>query len=351
MDFILNGQAHGSVASMLMASGFNTNALRPYNIDGKGTYITVNKGGKMVPELISNATATLRKDDWILLDTQIVKAAKPRLNLVKELRSRGLTMNIPNGMGKTVLQTQTQSDISEAEISMNGLRESKKDRIEFDLTNLPLPIIHKDFEINLRELEASRNGGSPLDTSNAELAARRVAELTETLATGTYGSYKFGGGLIYGLVNYPGRMTKVMTAPTHTSWTGKTLVKEVLAMKKQSQDQFHYGPWILFNSPDWDQYLDEDYSDAKGDNTLRERIEKIKNIAAVVTLDYLTAYTMVLVQLTPDVIREVIGMDITTLQWESHGGLLLHFKVMTIQVPQIRSDHNGNTGIVHGTAT
>jgi hypothetical protein len=40
----------------------------------------------------------------------------------------------------------------------------------------------------------------------------------------------------------------------------------------------------------------------------------------------------------------------TTVQWEEQGGLLLNFKIMAIMVPQLRADHNGNTGIVHGTS-
>jgi len=55
------------------------------------------------------------------------------------------------------------------------------------------------------------------------------------------------------------------------------------------------------------------------------------------------------VQQTSDVIREVVGMDITTVQWEEEGGMRLNFKVMAILVPQLRADFNGNTGIVHGS--
>ena len=103
----------------------------------------------------------------------------------------------------------------------------------------------------------------------------------------------------------------------------------------------------------WDRYLDDDYSTAKGDNTLRERLKAISDITDVRTLDYLdtagTSYIMVLVQMTSEVIREVIGMDITTVQWETRGGMMLNFKVMAILVPQIRADINSRTGIVHGT--
>lgn len=355
MDFILNGQAHGSVASMLLKANMDPRVLRPYSIDGRGTYITVtNSQGKEEPRLISNAPATMTKDAWILLDRAIVEAAKPRLRAVSELRSRGLQFNIPNGMSKTVLQTQTQSDISEADISMNGVRQSQNDRPEFELGSLPLPIIHKDFSIYLRELAVSQNGGAPLDTTTAGLASRRVAELAEKLLIGTYGTYKFGGGTIYGLVNFPSRLTQALTDPTATAWTPEDTVAEVLSMKQKSQDAYHYGPWILFNSAAWDEYLDADYSVSGGNNpnqTLRERILKIKDIVDCVTLDYLTDFQLVLVQLTPDVVREVIGMEITTLQWESNGGLELNFKVMAIMVPQLRADINGNTGVVHGSVS
>lgn len=348
MDFILNGQASGNVASVLMQHNFDPRALRPYIGEDGRSYVTVNRNGKLEAVCI-NSQATLRKDDWKLLDSAIVKAAKPRLKLVGNLRSSGLVFNIPNGMGKTVLETETQGDISPAAISMDGLRESGRDRPQFELTNLPLPIIHKDFSFSARQIMASRNGGSPLDTTTAELAARRVAETAESLAMGTYGTYQFGGGSIFGMLNFPSRITFAITNPASVGWVPAKFVKDVLDMKAACQAKFHFGPWKLYVSPFWDSYLDDDYSAQKGDSTLRERVAKIEGIQSVETLDYLTGNAVVLVQQTPDVMREVIGMDITTLQWESHGGLQLNFKVMAIMVPQLRADQNGNTGIVHGS--
>ncbi len=348
MDFILNGQANGDVATKLMQAEFDPNCLRPY-IGGDGrSYITANVGGKPIAVPTQNATASLRKDDWKILDDAVVKAAKPRLRAVGDLRGRGLTYNIPNGMGKTVLETETQSDISAATMSMDGLRQSQADSPNFGLSNLPLPIIHKDFHFSARQVMTSRNGGSPLDTTTAELAARRVAELAEQLLLGTADTYAFGGGTIYGYTNYPSALVKVLTNPTASGWTPATTVNEVLEMRLQSQLAYHYGPWILYSSPNWDIYLDDDYSTAKGDLTLRDRIRKIEGIEDVKTLDYLTGYQLLMVQMTSDVVREVVGMDITTVQWESEGGMRLNFKVMAILVPQLRADSNSNTGIVHG---
>lgn len=351
MDFILNGQAQGNVASSLMASNFNVTALRPYiGSDGRHYISSLNANGKLEAVPTQNANATLRKEDWKILDDAIVAAAKPRLRVVADLRGQGLTYSIPNGMGKTVLETERRSDVTPATISMDPARQGEADRNEFDLQNLPLPVIHKDFFFNARQVMASRNGGSPIDTTFAEDAARRVSEEAERLATGTADSFTYGGGTIYGLKNFPDRITKVITIPTDSGWTPVQTMKDVLTMRQSAYDANHYGPYQLYVSPAWDEYMDDDYSDAKGDNTLRQRINNIENIQGIRTADYLgTGFHMILVQMTSDVIREVIGMDITTVQWETHGGMRLNFKVMAILVPQLRADWYGNTGIVHGT--
>lgn len=345
-DYIHNGQSYGGVASTLMANNFDPHALRPYVGSDDQSYITVNQGGEP-KSIVHNAPATLRKDDWILLDDVVVKAAKQRLAAVADLRSAGLSYNIPNGMSKTVLQYENQSDISGASISMDGLNSSAGDRPEYNLVNLPLPIIHKDFSFSARQIMSSRNGGSPLDTTMAELAARKVAEEAENLLLGVSDSYAFGGGTIYGYTNFPSRLTKTVTAPSTSNHA--TTVQEILAMKTQSQDAKHFGPWFCYCSTSWDQFMDEDYLAAKGDNTLRDRIGAIEGIDRPRTLDFLPTNTILLVQKTADVAREVIGMDITTVQWETKGGMELNFKVMAILVPQLRADFNGNTGIVHGS--
>ena len=349
MDLIFNGQPTGSVATRLLAANFDVSTLRPWIGNGGRTLIAQNQGGKVVavPSMVNNAT--LLYDEWKTLDSAVVAAAQPRLRVVADLRAAGLTYNIPNGMGKTVLMSQNISDIGDAGISMDPTRQTAGDRPEFDLTNLPLPVIHKDFSINARQLAASRNGGSPLDTTTAQLAARKVSEEAEKLALGQL-DFTYGGGSIYGLLNFPSRITHTMVSPAASGWTPAATLQDILAMRQASTDAYHYGPWVLYNSPAWDQYLDEDYKD-ESDISLRARLAQVNGIQAIRTADYLTGYAMLLVQQSQDVIRLVIGMDITTVQWEEMGGLRLNFKVMAILVPQLRADANGNTGIVHGSSS
>jgi uncharacterized linocin/CFP29 family protein len=252
-------------------------------------------------------------------------------------------------MGRTVLQYEDQSDISDAEISMDGLRRTEGDRPEYNLKNLPLPIISKNFSFSARQVNTSRNGSTPVDTTTAELATEKVAEYVEKLTLGELNTYAYGGGTIYGFTNFTNRLTKTITNPTAGGWTPTTTVEEVLAMRQQAYNAFHYGPYMLWNSPAWDQYLDDDYSAAKGDITLRERLLKIGNIQDVRTVDHLSDTTLLLVQMTSNVVRIVNALEFVTLQWETEGGLNLEYKVMVIMVPQLRADQNDNTGIVHGS--
>lgn len=352
-NLVLNGLAAGGSLERLLDANMDPRVIRPWKeAPGGQAYITMNEGGQEVSVPVNNANSLLRKDDWVAIDRAIVKVAKPRLRAVSAIRKAGCEMVIANGMSKTQLDTEVQSDVSEATESMDGLRESTADRPYYGLGSLPLPITHKDFYLNARQLSASRNGGSPLDTATAELAARRVAERIEQVTLGTATGMTFGGngGTIYGLTNFTSRLLKTLTAPTATGWVGKTLITEVLAMILQAKNAYHFGPYILFTSLDWDPYLDDDYKATTVQPiTLRERLKKIGDIKDVVTLDYLPSKTMILLQLTPEVIRMVVGMDLVTVQWESHGGMRINFKVMGIIVPQVRADANNNTGIVHGS--
>ncbi len=354
MDFIFNGNAHGDVATKLVQHGFNPHSLRVYQSDcGKYDCISVwnQEKGKLEQKIIGNVTTTMRRDAWKEIDKAVVDVAKPRLKAVGLLTSAGLSYNIPNGMGKTVLETTTQSDIGPADVSMSPRRKNGNDRPVYELAFLPLPIVHKDFDFDIREIEVSRNSNTPLDLTTAKLAARRVAEETEKLLLGVStvaDQYSYGGGKIYGYTDFPDRLTKTLTAPTDPSWTGTIFVQEVLAMVAQAKAVFHYGPYQLLISTGWDRYLGDDYK-AQGDRTTRERVEAIVDLSSVQTVDYLTNFDVILIQMSEDVVRMINGMDIVTVQWDTEGGMVKNFKIMSILVPQLRSDQNGNAGIVHGS--
>jgi len=357
VDLVGKNGGQGAVASQLTnSSRLNIGRMRPFiGNDGK-TYMTVYKGGDPTSknswaQLQVNAPGTLRRDEWKMLDEAVLGIAEKRLTGISDLISKGLTYNLGNGMGTTVLEYHDISDAMEAQLSMDAVTRGDNDRPEFNTVYLPLPIIHVDYEINQRVLENSRRLGNPLDVSSAERAARKVSEkLEDMLFTDT--SYSFGGGAIYSYLNFPNRIHPAGGGFNITDWslagtTGETIVNEVLLMKQAAIDDHFYGPYTLYIPTNFETKMDKDYSSSKGSNTIRERILAINNIQDVVVVDTLPASNVVLVQMTSDVVRLVNGMGMQNVEWSTEGGMVNKFKVMTIQVPQIRADQNGRTGIVH----
>lgn len=355
VDFIGKGQAQGDVASQILANGaIDPARMRPWIGTDNKAYITVFKGGdpakpeNYVSQPVTNAT--LRRDEWKHLDEAVLRIAETRLNGVQDLIEKGLVYNLGNGLGSTVLETHDISDALEADLTMDGITRAKNDRVNYTTNYLPLPVIHADYEINTRALNASRNLGNPLDTSMAERATRKVSEkLEDMLYTAT--TYEFGGGIIYSYLNHPDRnQVSLSTGWDDSAKSARDIVDEVLSLKQTSINAKHYGPWMLYIPTAYETVLDEDYEDTgttSTNRTIRERILQIAGITGIKVVDTLTADNVILVQMTSDVVRLVRGMPITNVEWTQEGGMIYKYKVMTIQVPQVRSDQEGNSGVVH----
>lgn len=357
---IYNGQTYGSIPSRLLDNGFDPGAFRPFAV-GQGrnrkSYMSV-CNGQFDPKRnaygrsnvrIGNTEGILTQLEWKIIDRAIRRAAQPRLKAFADLRAAN-SLTIPNGMGKTMLETTMMGDITGAQINMDGLTVVDQDRIHFDTDGVPLPIISKNFSISLRQLMISRNGSVPLDTTLATMAGRKVAEEVEKLTIGFGDGYAFGGKAVYGYKNFPGRQTKEVGLPTDSTWKPKTLVGEIIEMIVMMQNQGFYGPYQIYFGRGWTKWMEEDYSDVKGTNTLRQRVQAITGVSGMDTLDYLDEYDIIMVQMTEDVARAIIGMDITTLQWEQEGGLELKLKVMAIMLPHLQGDFYGDCGIIQATA-
>lgn len=354
-----DGGGWGSIAHRLIANRFEPGALRPWKHPSGGSFITVPRsdgrrdpktGRKLLTNLTTNAPSTLRYEEWKEFDTIVIDVIKQRVQVYNDLVGAGLIYNIGNGLAKSILFSQNVSDITPARIGMDPLTQSERDRPHYDLVGLPLPVIFKDLSFNIREIEESRNGSTPLDTTSLRLAATRVAEKVDQLILGvnSEGAYGYGGFAVYGLTNFPSRQTHTMTA--FASQTGATLVADVLAMRQKAYNKFIFGPFVLYNSPSFDAILDKDYSESKGDWTARQRILEIRGIERMQTVDWLTGNKMILVPLRGDQVQVVNGLEVTTIQWETEGGMAVHFKIMCIKVPRLRTDQNGSSGIIDGTA-
>lgn len=418
-DFVINAggnvAGHGAVGEVLGRNRFDPGMLRPFFEDNPShpmrgqRCVIVNSGRfryddklkrevpirtqvtcnslmqKGIHSPVWNAT-TLRKEEWIELDRQILRAARYRLRAWADLAAANSFGGF-NGMSKLVLEHETMSDPGFAVVDMDGITPGNtNDTPIFQLEGVPLPITHADFYLSNRRLLVSQNSGTPLNTTLGEAAARRVAETVEKTTIGNNVGVAYGGAStyvggygrtsqVYGYTNFPARITyTTLTAPTAGGWTAATTISNVLAMRQQMLNHKFYGPWMLYHSNDWDTYLDNDYILTGGNvatQTLRERLRKIDGIQDVKRLDFLFSsatdqsaggpglegittgnpFTLLMVQMTSDVAQAVNGLDITTIQWEEKGGQKLCFKVMCIQVPRLRADYYGNCGILHATTS
>ena len=361
VDLIGVNGGQGPIANMLANNGnLNIGAMQPF-VDTKTgrSYVSIYKGGNpdektsyLVQPIQTNAT--LRRDEWKALDDALQMVKRERLGGVEDLISKGLTYNLGNAMGTTVLEWHDVSDAMEAELSMDALTRGKGDRVTFQHNYLPIPIIHVDYEINARVLAASRNMGNPLDTTSAERAARRVLEkLEDMLFTDT--TYSFGEvdsrsrNTIYSYINHPDR--NLVAIGTNwddlTTSIGATIITQVVSMKQASLDDHFYGPWKLYIPSNYETILDLDYDSTTPGTTIRERILKIAGISGISVIDHLPADNVLLVQMSSDVVRLVRGLGLQNVQWKEEGNMVTKYKVLTIQVPQIRSDMNSRSGIVH----
>ena len=86
---------------------------------------------------------------------------------------------------------------------------------------------------------------------------------------------------------------------------------------------------------------------ARFTRTLGTLIRSGVNILNALEIVAKTANNVVMVQLTEDVVRVIEGLPLTNVEWTSPGNMIFNFKIMTITVPQLRADQEGNSGIAH----
>jgi hypothetical protein len=189
--------ASGPVANRLLTlnrhltqRGLDTtfaDAMRPFVGPDGGCYINAyGEDGRPIVYAV-NANGTLLPDQWKFYDDMIIRTGQPRLRAWGMLRSRVPKM-VPGGLGVTLLEYMRVGNITPATMSMSPRRRSELDKQEYEPAYLPIPIIHKDFSIDTRQLMSSNlrsRGGvtQPLDTSKARSCSNNSRSAPSRSAT------------------------------------------------------------------------------------------------------------------------------------------------------------------------
>jgi uncharacterized linocin/CFP29 family protein len=357
VDIIANGHASGDFARMIQSGGsLNVGAKRPFIGTNGKSYISMYKGGDPTKkeswglQLVANAT--LRRDEWKQLDAALISEKMYRLGGIDDLKANGLVYNLGNAMGTTVLEWHDVAGKMTAITTMDGITRSEMNRPNYQTNYLPIPITHVDYEINTRALATSRNMGNPLDVTDAAMAARAINEKLENMLF-TNITYGYGDlddrsrNKIYSYLNFPDiNLVTLGTAWDASAKTPKGILQDVSRMISSANNALFYGPFMLYLPKNYGLVLYEDYDTTTPGKTIKSRISEYDMIKGIKVIDTLPDDTILLVQMTPDVVRLVNGLGLTNIEWKVEGDFLTKYKAFCIQVPQIRSDQNGNCGIV-----
>jgi uncharacterized linocin/CFP29 family protein len=117
----------------------------------------------------------ISEEQYKLLDEKVYFAARKIV-----VGRRLLPIYGPLGLGVQQVSHDVLTEMADAIINFVFQTESK-DVINLTRTNLKVPVLSKEFEIDRRDIESSRRYGTPLDLSAAGSAAYKVAILEDDL--------------------------------------------------------------------------------------------------------------------------------------------------------------------------
>jgi len=296
--------------------------------------------------------SALRKDEWEELDRAIVQAAVAPLNMTQRMITAGLTRPL-GGLGTLIAQYNQISEMTAANVSLSGNASGQKDRVDYDLVGVPVPVIFKEFELNQRYLEASRRLGDSIDTANGAAAARVVGEKVEDLLINGDSTVNLNGNTIYGLTSHPDRNTDTATNLGGGDFgTISNIVPTFSGILSALKADNYRGPYGVFVADtQFDQMAMAFYTDGSGQSALN-RVLQIPQIQFIDSSAWLDAGEIVVVHLSKDVVELAYVQQywpITNLEWTSGDGMQSNFKVMTVFAPMVKSDYAGRSGVFHAT--
>jgi len=305
--------------------------------------------------MASNAS-TLERDEYETLSDRVIQTYKRSLVGIDDLQAQNLTRNI--SLATQVDLWQTVSEVTEADITMDGEDQANNDQVQYTTDGVPVPIVHKDFRIPQRELETSRRMNNDLRTDTAAEVSRAVAEmLNQLLFQGWNPAVDTARGDSWQLYGYTD--AEVSAAVSGSDFGTADNIRDVFvaAIDKLTDDNNQepagdgFIPYI--SQTQYRQYRSAIDPDGDGNLTVRQRVEEefdseIQEPRSVP--DYvLPDGEMVMVNPTPDVVELAIAEDVQTLEWTSGSGMTSFFKVMAAMAPELKTDSKGNQGIAHVT--
>ena len=323
---------------------------RPF-VNSKGQACILN--GQNKPVMVQNAL--LREYEWELIDAAVLDVFRQPIVGITDLITEGLTRPL-GGLGTFSSVYEQLSDMTDAEETMNvTATNSPKDKVTFQPVAVPVPIISKPFEIDIRTLEASRKLGESLDVTHVRTATIKVRDRLEAIYFNG-STLKVGSAAIYGLTTAP-----YITSQTATQYGGGSFAtdgnahKTMVGMLKALAALAFTGPYGVYVANTAYFALQH----LTGLNLMETQMSTILRTLGVANggpIKFikrgpkLADGQMVMVQLTSEVVDLAIGQDVTALNWSEFGGLVSQFRILMAAVPRIKYDANLACGVALATS-
>jgi len=260
-------------------------------------------------------TGRLTDEEALYIDDRIVETVK------SALVGRRLfpVFPLPNP-GIMKIRGYKRGNMSAARISLYGSDGGPKDRTQKTAFDITVPVIDKDFDIPWRELAASRGTGMPIDTQEAENAARKVAEDEDTLLiTGEYSGWRALG--VEGLATATGR-----NSASGGDWSANAFTYVNTAIGELEADGHVNGPYALVIKPSWWRQIAGAFVTSTA-VTIAEKVRELCNGGIFTTDNLYTSAGLttnaLVVELSQENFEVVIGEDVHMLPptFDRHGNL------------------------------
>lgn len=287
--------------------------------------------------------ATLRRDQWEKLDDNLMEAARQNLVGVQDLRDMDM-VNDDYEVFHTLSTIERADQGLEAERSMSGRAPAPQHNIEIDELSFAIPFYQVGFGFGARALGAARQTGQPLDMETAREGMDEVMDIMEgDLFNGASLSYR--GGSIPGYTTESNRNTY-----TGSDWgTTTNVIPDVNSAEEQignaGYDNSPLGLYVANTQFYEMKSISSNLEMSPLDYIQQERDQ----IQFVKKSGKLSSGTAVLVALQTNVVDLIIAEDLNNVEWEDPSGTFTNFKSMFVGVPRVKSDKEGNSGIVEIT--
>lgn len=299
-------------------------------------------------EMVNNA-GTLRFLDHQRIQETLVETRRLALNGIADLMGAGLTK--PEDIGTMLSGYENINEFQEANVSMNPTA-LQNNQIDFSPAWVPLPIVHQGWKIPWRQTGFSYKNQIGMTESVRQVGVK----LEDILFNGNSKiviNFQGAQQPLFGYTNHPDRLTFTISDWTDIATNRTNIITETVAMIGKLYNVgkvFQPNSVNMYVATDIWTGLQEDYSTAKGDKTLLERMEAVTEIRAIKPSISLAAGTVMLVEMSARTIELAVASDIVTIPHIRSNAIDDQaFTTYAAMTPQIKSDRKGVTGILHGT--